>query len=1783
MKLYRENIEVADLTIDRNSTITRRMMVEDSLRLNVSVAEPLDLRIQDYVVVEGERYELFDAPQLTIDGSTYGYDALFMGNMHRMERWLLEDGAGDDFTYFGTLDEHMSLILAAVCSKESGWSYTLNVDGVEAMPKSIAYGSVNCLSALHKVAQDYDFEFDVSQKQIVVAHRIERVSQFEFAVGRGEGLYKITRGKVSDAKITTRMYGLGAKTNMENEQRLALDEKYIERNVDKYGLREDKVVFEAIFPRHQGSLTSSAVQLEAGRVQWRVVDSKMDFDLKKQFMDEPKIVFTTGSCAGLEFVITDYDHATRSITFKEYADESQNPVYVVPNDNRKPLIGDEYHYINIIMPEVYVTNAKAELREAVEQELARVSVPTAPYTVDVDPRFIKAQGVRPANGDLVRITNDEVGLDALIRIIAVTYPVIDPNDVELTVCDNILISGSASMMREIRKEISGAMPNKHFHPLTGSKHLPLKASRLTVAEVRVLERIFSDDFNPGLNGFAFTRDEWGRWLLEVDRIVARESLTVPEFIKNRITVANNQTWFTDNGIVETVAEVSGNAGQRIITIAEDKGGACTFQLDDLLKGIYLDEIDGGLSFQTVRMTVLEVITPYALRVSVDESTPPPREELIIVRTGNRTNVDRQNSIFIDGARPAMFYYVNVDSHTIGVDNIAQATGNLKGFNFGDLTGNEPIKERFSNVIRGSNYQEGFFVQKSGSGLGYPVPADRGAWLDIPLAGGVRKCYHYDRVSHNGSIWDCAVTETTAEPSEIASDWTKRVAKGADGAQGPQGDGIGNLVIKANNLVNNSKLIIGNTNQWGYYYFNKSVYAPGTLKAGKTYICGATTTSSEGYLTLMPNEQHAFLGKPFTPSVDVTNIVGFSGVGLPFILEDFRIYEGQIDIGWQPSLADVKSDYTLVADNLATTKSALAEAAANAKTDAAKKALEGQISELDKAKANLDSVYTKALVDGKITQSEQSVIDLANRYTLAQRVLAESTSAAYADGVVTAEEQRAIADATAKAEAARVAAINAAKDMVDYIQIGGGNLLANSRFDDPAFFGVIEGVASLVNDPKFGRVVQWQRTIGSVNFQTNHSINTKILVGREVTFSVIAKNIESGAWSFGGWGATVNALRSTSTQVPLGDGWYLYHSTFIHPAETATFGLNSITGMWQFYAAMVTLGNKPLVDWSPSTEDTQGQIANAQNAADNAIEDITTQGTRIDSWASDSVVSPPEKMSLKDQHNAAIQEKISIDADAAKYGLTATTAYTQYVSGASAAFATWNKYTQSIPENITIGADYSNIAAYYKFKSGILTAISDKVSKDYSDSIQIGGVNLILKSIVSTESPAGYAGFIGWWTLRQLLVPGKIYVFSTNIKSAEISTIAVAPVLGSGTGQQVIVPNVPFVANAAHKAIYMTGSNANNIGYVVQLEDGNKVTPWSRCQDDLKAEIDEANRSAEKLRPFTGEFKPQTYYYNNPKRQDQVRYGNMWYLYKGVEGVVNGWVSSNWQSYGSNAESVATELLLAEEANIANFHFRNEKMVSQASTQGIPNLTLDGINGYIRALNGEVGIFKVSSDAITVDGAGGNKILLLPDNITSVQYALSYGESTNVPPTLQIRSVEARLSTIDRVVQDSASSPVFTASKGMTMTFNLSGFLGMSDTGREYGSIQVFLSDANGVIAIYSFLDIGTSTQFDEIKTFTFANAGSYKLVVKARAEIKITVPGPGGYSVTALINPITINFESSNKKNMIATNGMAVVQSSNQYAVITGNIYEVRNNNGGLRVDASGTYQYKSGNWVLLI
>lgn len=433
-------------------------MVENTLDLSVAVAKPLDLRIGDYVVENNEKYELSENPQYSLSGRVYNYSALFVGNLHRLERWQMPDQGLDDFYFFGTMSDQIAYVvqtLNAITTPtgDGGWTYEiLNPETIDASPRNVNYAGLSMLGSVQKIAQEFGVEFDLKEREFTFAVQIKRATALSFAVGQGKGLYKISRERLTDSKIATRLYGYGGKTNVEFEHRLKFDGgSFVEKNIDKYGLREDRVVFDHIYPRRNGAITADAVQKSEGSAYWRVTDTTLDFDLNKQIVEGTKVVFNSGECAGLEFEISSYDHATKTVTFKEYTDDASGKTYVAPNPDRRPRLGDEYVFTGILMPESYIAAAKAELRAATVAEIDRLSVPQHPYTVDCDPRYFKALNFTPSAGDLCHLVDTDSGLDASVRIVGVEYSPIEPWALKLTLSDKIPVAVASLIKREVKQ------------------------------------------------------------------------------------------------------------------------------------------------------------------------------------------------------------------------------------------------------------------------------------------------------------------------------------------------------------------------------------------------------------------------------------------------------------------------------------------------------------------------------------------------------------------------------------------------------------------------------------------------------------------------------------------------------------------------------------------------------------------------------------------------------------------------------------------------------------------------------------------------------------------------------------------------------------------------------------------------------------------------------------------------------------------------------------------------------------------------------------------------------------------------------------------------------------------------------------------------------------------------------------------------------------------------------------------------------------------------------------
>ena len=100
--------------------------------------------------------------------------------------------------------------------------------------------------------------------------------------------------------------------------------------------------------------------------------------------------------------------------------------------------------------------------------------------------------------------------------------------------------------------------------------------------------------------------------------------------------------------------------------------------------------------------------------------------------------------------------------------------------------------------------------------------------------------------------------------------------------------------------------------------------------------------------------------------------------------------------------------------------------------------------------------------------------------------------------------------------------------------------------------------------------------------------------------------------------------------------------------------------------------------------------------------------------------------------------------------------------------------------------------------------------------------------------------------------------------------------------------------------------------------------------------------------FRGIYDSTKDYYGNENRVDCVQYSGAYYIARIDAGIFKGIAPTNtskWNTFGASFESVATDLLLAENANIANLIFRNERLESSTKNlDGRANIIIDGKNG-----------------------------------------------------------------------------------------------------------------------------------------------------------------------------------------------------------------------------------------------
>jgi hypothetical protein len=400
-----------------------QLMGAKEIKADIELPGAINCPIGSYISYKGEKFTVNTVPSVTA-GNTYDfkYTITFESELYRLYDKKLKHLKNKTFQYYGSPADYAQLIVDNINEIDTEWSVG---DCESATEKTIDFDGHTCRTALDTIAEAFNFEWAVVGKVITFVKQVGNTTAYVFERGRGKGLYSLGYEYQNDKNIVTRAFGYGSTRNLPANYRggatqLMFAEEYLDNNTSLYRIKEGDYVNEDIYPKVDGLVTGVST-FNADADFFTVTDTTLNFNLKDHFStDTPKISFLTGELQGQEFEILDFENATKTIKVKVFTDGSNNKQ---PNSVFQAAIGDTYTLFDMFLPAESVAAAEALLKAKTQEWLLENSVPRVLYSLEMDPLYARDNGIMLKPGDKVRVIDGQLGIDSMVRVTGVSYPI----------------------------------------------------------------------------------------------------------------------------------------------------------------------------------------------------------------------------------------------------------------------------------------------------------------------------------------------------------------------------------------------------------------------------------------------------------------------------------------------------------------------------------------------------------------------------------------------------------------------------------------------------------------------------------------------------------------------------------------------------------------------------------------------------------------------------------------------------------------------------------------------------------------------------------------------------------------------------------------------------------------------------------------------------------------------------------------------------------------------------------------------------------------------------------------------------------------------------------------------------------------------------------------------------------------------------------------------------------------------------------------------------------------
>lgn len=1809
---------------DSNSAATCGIQEESVLALSFTAFECVTLEVYDYADFLGRRYWILERyqPKMNCD-SEWSYSVQLSGVEGLTTQVLMVNPDDDDnpiLTLTAPAREHAALIIANMNRKMGTTEWKVG-EVVVSEYIDIEYTGKYVSDALSELSSAAGTEWWFDGMTL-------NISRCEFGepvpLSYGNGLIGgIERSMADGVKFFTRLFPVGSSRNIDPDRyghaRLQLPDgaKYVEQDTH-LGIIEyfEQEAFDAIYPRRIG--TVGAVRSE-GRTSddgspftvWYFTDPDIPFDPNQYEIGGlvKRVTFQTGELRGREFEVN-YDSEKKEfeiITQWPYDNDMQ-----LPSEPLVPAPGNEYVLWNISMPDSYYPAAEQEFKTAVDTFMADSRKDISVFQASTDFTVVDKRNLDLKPGQRIRLGSDKFFPDTGyrdIRIVAISRSVVQPGSMTLKMSDVLStgrisrIENQISEVTQITRQVSSEFPDiiKSWEE-TPASDTTLYSSRKSEREflnkrrggtvegiTRFLKRQQLDegfrtsDFASGITGFGAQID--GRGAGELESLFIRRFLEVPELRYNRVGISVGDDWSAPGaGVIESV-----DKDQKLVTLKLEEGEIGAVAVEDICMGIFHDfdpsnnataDSDDGrgnfsfAGFATVYFRITEVLGDrnerfrYELRPLSATFTKQidPMESMTFVAYGSFTNPARQSSRY--STRTYQRYLRNVSDWEFTAGNIAAQ--------FGDLTNLSVFGIQMSGY---SAYLDNIYLQGMVSSLDKKVLLDTQSKL-FRMVGddGVGVAFTPEAGWKQGKLYD---PETGQFQKEFDIEQIDQTAREAAQAAATAQQDANATAADISSLKN----------------FTDEAFADGVISRAEASSIEKYTNSVEetqksadaSYTTVYNNSLLSGTAKSNLQAAKST-----FDTAVADLLSAIRTASDD-GIATPEEKAGVDSQYALFNDAYSAFCTRLEEANEYIQT-AINTAAQGayQLSqELQGVVNNINETIIPDLQD----QIDKSIISWggeevptldnypANEWTTDTErkrhindgydrkittdgeVSYESYKFVFENGVYQWNRIADSGSATAIAEARKALGLAGTKARVFY-----GSATPSVPYE--------------VNDV-------WFRTSGS---------------GSSLTTTLYISNADKGD------GETASA-----------DDWQLVDdsqvrlrqmsSDLVISREEKAVLRNTLAQMQKEFAAY------------QSDADTYGISMTALSTAYNALVNFLT-GTVAVNNDTDTTLTQSQRTDYNTRFAAYTSEVArfsNLIADAISQGKVDGLQFGARNYIARQFLYAWNSIKEGVTDVVTSGSDadgaYMKIDANKASSAGVATP-STRAIATWEDCFggkiaYKAGMSYVFKARI--KQPNSVRGVIFC-----AVYDDSSYQYMSAPPSPTASELyeAVYTTQAGKSLQKIVLYVVTW------NPIYL---------YDIQLTEGNKApTGYITAEEDVQAQIEQVKldvdyiASDSSLTPSDKQqvanewVRIQGEYWSimaNAEKYD-VPTDSFTVYFQALEDYITPLladmsttseitgtefrkvfsdyyqISSNMSDLIDDAidESIKSTEYLKQAMEDGSTEVKgglimtNVMLLKNADgdvTAGVSGLQEDDVpfwsgadytnrkkavfrvhaDGDIHATKGTIGIMQVKNDSVEVSDAtaSGNKIILTTNNINSVSQVLG---SSEVPSSQTTESIAVITSQTKPFASDSRNSSRFKCGAEVQMSAQVMGTI------RGGGSVKIEIinqtADTTDTIFRQSSADAGTgSIQINKNISYRFTTPAYYYIKVTVEASSS----GELGSTASAVVKAITFSFVTDIRKNLIAPNGVAVVKGSSNYAVFTGDIFEVLIGNGGLRIQNGYVYK----------